>query len=309
MNMAMVPMWVTERGVFFVLELPDAVQPFIQVLPLTALIDALRSVVLDGAGIAMRLARTGDPRRMGSRWVPQLPCVSSDGRNTRTRFAEQSGSGVPVEERDRMRANADRKWRSIASSRRNAATQGNVPAIAGAGINAQLSGAQPARQCHGAGPPRAGVSGGVGWPLFVFLVTRNAPVVLLGVLKAGGSYVLLDPATAPLQWPRGVYFADKANGDEIRYRMIDISPALTPAPLSSANLPIVVRGNDVACVIADSSGTPAVLVLHSTIMSLKRDDAPRFAEWSGDPGALDLWAALMSGATVTLSAPALRSAA
>jgi hypothetical protein len=63
-------------------------------------------------------------------------------------------------------------------------------------------------------------------------------------------------------------------------------------------------------VIADSNGEPLVLVPHATIMSLKHGEAPRFAEWSGEAGALDLWAALMSGATVTLSdAAAFRSAA
>jgi ABC-2 type transport system permease protein len=31
---------------------PDAVQPFVQALPLTALIDAMRAVVLDGATVA-----------------------------------------------------------------------------------------------------------------------------------------------------------------------------------------------------------------------------------------------------------------
>jgi surfactin family lipopeptide synthetase B len=190
----------------------------------------------------------------------------------------------------------------------NAATQGTVLAIASAGITLsyrelnQRANAM-ARDLLAQGFRRGGVA------TVCLACDANAAVVLLSILKAGGTYVLLDPATTPLQWPRGVYFADKAEGDEVRYRMIDIPPALTPAPLSSANLPIVVRGNDLACVIADSSGTPTLLVPHATIMSLKRDDAPRFAEWSGDAGALDLWAALMSGATVTLSGAALRSAA
>jgi len=134
-------------------------------------------------------------------------------------------------------------------------------------------------------------------------------VVLLGVLKAGGSYVLMNPATAATEWPRGVSFAEKVEGDEIRYRMVDISPALERAPQSSANLPIVSRGTDLACVIADGNGEPLVLVPHATIMSLNHGAAPRFAEWAGEAGALDLWAALMSGATVTLSDAAFRSAA
>jgi ABC-type multidrug transport system permease subunit len=49
MNLMSVPMWVLS-GVFFAASnFPDAVQPFIQLLPLTALVDAMRAVVLEGA--------------------------------------------------------------------------------------------------------------------------------------------------------------------------------------------------------------------------------------------------------------------
>ena len=49
MNLMSVPMWVLS-GVFFAASnFPDAVQPFIQLLPLTALVDALRAVILEGA--------------------------------------------------------------------------------------------------------------------------------------------------------------------------------------------------------------------------------------------------------------------
>lgn len=52
MNLVMVPMWVFS-GIFFSTErFPAALQPFIQALPLTALNDALRAVMLDGAGLA-----------------------------------------------------------------------------------------------------------------------------------------------------------------------------------------------------------------------------------------------------------------
>jgi ABC-type multidrug transport system permease subunit len=51
MNLVMVPMWVFS-GIFFSTErFPDAIQPFVQALPLTALNDALRAVMLDGAGL------------------------------------------------------------------------------------------------------------------------------------------------------------------------------------------------------------------------------------------------------------------
>jgi ABC-type multidrug transport system permease subunit len=52
MNLVMVPMWVFS-GIFFSTErFPAAIQPFIQALPLTALNDALRAVMLEGAGSA-----------------------------------------------------------------------------------------------------------------------------------------------------------------------------------------------------------------------------------------------------------------
>ena len=51
MNLVMVPMWVFS-GIFFSTErFPAALQPFIQALPLTALNDALRGVMLDGVGL------------------------------------------------------------------------------------------------------------------------------------------------------------------------------------------------------------------------------------------------------------------
>lgn len=51
MNLVMVPMWLGS-GIFFSTErFPDAMQPVIQALPLTALNDALRGVMLDGAGL------------------------------------------------------------------------------------------------------------------------------------------------------------------------------------------------------------------------------------------------------------------
>jgi ABC-type multidrug transport system permease subunit len=52
MNLVMVPMWLLS-GVFFSAErFPNAVQPLIRALPLTALNDALRAVMLEGKGVA-----------------------------------------------------------------------------------------------------------------------------------------------------------------------------------------------------------------------------------------------------------------
>ena len=52
MNLAMLPMWILSGIFFSASNFPDVMQPFVQALPLTALIDALRAVVLDGATLA-----------------------------------------------------------------------------------------------------------------------------------------------------------------------------------------------------------------------------------------------------------------
>jgi ABC transporter DrrB family efflux protein len=52
LNLVMLPMWVLS-GVFFASSnFPDVIQPFIQALPLTAMIDALRAIVNEGATLA-----------------------------------------------------------------------------------------------------------------------------------------------------------------------------------------------------------------------------------------------------------------
>jgi ABC-2 type transport system permease protein len=55
MNLVMVPMWIFS-GIFFSTErFPPAMQPFVQALPLTALNDALRGVMLEGSGFVALL--------------------------------------------------------------------------------------------------------------------------------------------------------------------------------------------------------------------------------------------------------------
>jgi ABC-2 type transport system permease protein len=49
MNVIMVPMWVVSGVFFSSSNFPEAMQPTIRALPLTALVDALRAVVLEGA--------------------------------------------------------------------------------------------------------------------------------------------------------------------------------------------------------------------------------------------------------------------
>ena len=59
MNLVQVPMWIVS-GVFFSAQrFPDAVQPVIRALPLTAVIDALRAHMLQGASLAQLVPQLG----------------------------------------------------------------------------------------------------------------------------------------------------------------------------------------------------------------------------------------------------------
>ncbi|HXI19853.1 MAG TPA: ABC transporter permease, partial [Gemmatimonadales bacterium] len=51
-NLVMLPMWIFSGVFFSASRFPDAVQPLIRVLPLTAVVDALRATMLRGAGLA-----------------------------------------------------------------------------------------------------------------------------------------------------------------------------------------------------------------------------------------------------------------
>jgi ABC-2 type transport system permease protein len=55
----MLPMWIFSGVFFSSSRFPDAVQPLIKALPLTAVINALRDTMLRGAGIAQLLPELG----------------------------------------------------------------------------------------------------------------------------------------------------------------------------------------------------------------------------------------------------------
>jgi ABC-2 type transport system permease protein len=57
MNLAMLPMWIFSGVFFSSANFPAVLQPFIQALPLTAVNDALRANMLQGAGL---VAITGE---------------------------------------------------------------------------------------------------------------------------------------------------------------------------------------------------------------------------------------------------------
>jgi ABC-type multidrug transport system permease subunit len=51
MNLVMLPMWVLSGVFFAATNFPDVMQPFIRILPLTALNDAMRAVVNEGRSL------------------------------------------------------------------------------------------------------------------------------------------------------------------------------------------------------------------------------------------------------------------
>ena len=51
MNLVMLPMWILSGTFFSYSRFPDAMIPFVKALPLTALNDALRAIMVDGAGL------------------------------------------------------------------------------------------------------------------------------------------------------------------------------------------------------------------------------------------------------------------
>lgn len=191
-----------------------------------------------------------------------------------------------------------------------AATHGDLTAIADEGVS--LSYRELNQRANGVA--RHLIANGLRRGALATVRLPRSPetaVVLLGILKAGGTYALIDDAqgSSP-DWPAGVAFAQKADGDEMRFLAIDVTAALSQPVQSCANLPILARGSDVACMLPDRNGTPLVLVPHDAITALQQHKpVPRIAQWSGEPGALDLWMALMTGATVTLSGQALETAA
>jgi hypothetical protein len=122
----------------------------------------------------------------------------------------------------------------------------------------------------------------------------EAAAVLLGILKAGGSYGWLPVAGARTP----VAFAERPGGRI--HASVDLTQAVALPSRPGPNLPVLVRGWDIACVLGE--GAQAVLVPHETIATLGWPDSSPIT-WAGDPGAFDLWAGLMAGVTVAIERP------
>lgn len=127
--------------------------------------------------------------------------------------------------------------------------------------------------------------------------SADTVVVLLAILKAGGAYTWVPSPEG--EAGRCVSF-EAGQGTGVQQVAVDVSEALQAPPVHGPNLPLLTRASDVACVISQGDGAPGVLVPHETITSLSLTRVPTGARWSDEPGALDLWVALLAGVTVSL---------
>lgn len=125
-------------------------------------------------------------------------------------------------------------------------------------------------------------------------------VVLLAVLKAGGAYTWLD-CWEEGGWPGGISLVQAVEGHEERHLFVDIRAALEASARPAPNLPILTRAADIACVLHQGNGLPAVMIPHSTITGLQSHPTEETAPWSVDLGALDMWLPLMAGDAITLT--------
>jgi nonribosomal peptide synthetase CepA len=115
-------------------------------------------------------------------------------------------------------------------------------------------------------------------------------VVLLAILKTGGFYM----------WHRGdaSSFQIQTVGDGSPV-LVDYTPA--NGVCGGPNLPVVTRETDIACVLDRAAGKESIAVPHATIIAMASSAVGGRSSWAGEPGAFDLWAALLSGATAVIS--------
>lgn len=131
-------------------------------------------------------------------------------------------------------------------------------------------------------------------------------VTLLGVLKAGGAYRLFELGDE--RCPEGISSIDD-HEEGLRFRPLEVMHVLDAEPAPSPNLPILTRGGDIACVLMPAGAGAAVLVPHSTIAALRQRPLTDDVQWSAGGDPLDLWMALMTGATVTVTDAPLKTVA
>jgi hypothetical protein len=135
----------------------------------------------------------------------------------------------------------------------------------------------------------------------------DTAVILLAVLKAGGSYMWKQRADRAL-WPLGVSMARPGSDEEGTWQALDVGELLARA-LPGPNLPVLTRPSDIACVLP-AEAERLLLVPHETLAALRANATVPVVYWTDDDaGAFGLWVGLMSGITVSLAAETPAAAA
>jgi non-ribosomal peptide synthetase component F len=113
----------------------------------------------------------------------------------------------------------------------------------------------------------------------------------LAVLKAGGAYACpVSRLAYTVRTPLSVLRDGTAHGIDIHW------PSATAG--THPNLPVLVRDDDPACVLADERGALSIVVSHGTIAGAVAAASP--FEWRPAPTPYEHWGALMAGGTVLL---------
>lgn len=115
-------------------------------------------------------------------------------------------------------------------------------------------------------------------------------VVLLAVLKTGGCYTWNHADTPSFQIP---------TVDEGSSLLVDCIPV--NGVCGGPNLPVIARETDIACILDRATGEETIAVPHATIIAMAACAAAGRSPWAGEPGAFDLWAALLAGATAVVA--------
>lgn len=112
-------------------------------------------------------------------------------------------------------------------------------------------------------------------------------VVLLAILKAGGSYLWTITADRPVI--------------QIGERELPPGEVLATGACGGPNLPVITRETDIACLLERGAGESPIAVPHGTVIAMIPHATGERLPWAGEPGALDLWITLMAGATAVVS--------
>jgi non-ribosomal peptide synthetase component F len=121
-------------------------------------------------------------------------------------------------------------------------------------------------------------------------------VILLAILKAGGSYLLFDDDPAGhRQSPSLLIHESAGEHRELHIGELSLNGACGP------NLPVITRETEIAFVIDGGADEDAIAVPHATVVAMASCADGTRSPWTRESGVFDLWVALMSGATAAVN--------